>query len=77
MDQHLKHLVDGAALVASFGSFAGWLMGWLPLALTMTASIMSIIWLGMQMRDRAERKRQEAIVSQAANPARTIEMGDA
>lgn len=61
MTDPIRHTADAVAGLAAFGSFFGWVLGWLPLALTMTASIMSIVWLGMQMRDRAERKRNEAL----------------
>lgn len=49
---------DVAAATAAFGSFLSQVFGWLPLALSVIASIMSIAWLTMQMLDRAERRRK-------------------
>lgn len=76
MEHHARLAADCAALLAGLGSFIGWVLGWLPLALTMTASIMSITWLGMQMHDRAERRKREAMLPLSADLARTIESED-
>lgn len=61
MTQHARPVIDAVAGVASFYSLAGMVMGWLPVVLGAVASVMSIIWLSMQMRDRAERKRRGEI----------------
>lgn len=61
MTQHARPVIDAVAGVASFYSLAGLVMGWLPVVLGVIASCMSIVWLGMQMKDRAERKRRGEI----------------
>lgn len=50
--------VDGLAATAAFGSLFSQIFGWLPIALSVIASVMSIVWLSFQMIDRAERRRQ-------------------
>lgn len=47
MNQHVKHGLDAAAAGGAFASFAGWL----PIALSVVASILSIVWLTIQITD--------------------------
>lgn len=53
MDQHLKYGVDAAAAGAAFAS----LFGWLSPLLTIIASSMSIVWLGIQIYEWSRKKK--------------------
>lgn len=47
MNQHVKHGLDVAAAGGAFASFAGWL----PVLLSIVASVLSIVWLTIQITD--------------------------
>lgn len=55
--------VDGLAATAAFGSLFSQIFGWLPIALSVIASLMSIAWLAIQMLDRYERRCKEHAVT--------------
>ena len=41
MNEHTKHLIDGASIMTAIATIAGWLPN--------IAALFTIIWLGMQM----------------------------
>lgn len=51
-----KHILDGAAAGASFASF----IGWLPDVLACIASLLSIVWLTMQITDWYLKRKAKA-----------------
>jgi len=56
--QHTARLgVDALAGVTAFGSGVGLFFGWLSPVLASIASLMSIIWLGIQIKEYLRRKK--------------------
>lgn len=51
--ERLKNWLDVSAAAAAFSSF----MGWLPTLLSVVASLLSIVWLCMQIHDRLEKRK--------------------
>lgn len=56
MDRHGKHVLDAAAASAAFTSF----IGWLPTALSIFASLLSIVWLTIQITDWYFKRKAKA-----------------
>lgn len=52
MSDHLKHLIDWTAVWAGLFAFANGLIQILPMVISGTAGVLSIVWLGWQMYDR-------------------------
>lgn len=53
MESNIKHGIDATAAAAAFASF----IGWLPGALSIFASILSICWLGIQIYEWRQKKK--------------------
>jgi hypothetical protein len=53
MHDHIKHGLDATAAGAAFASFVGWLPG----VLSIVASALSIIWLGIQIYEWRQKRK--------------------